>query len=81
MLWILAARLQELAVPGTIVVSASTRRLLGNLFEFRELAPRKLKGITVPVQAWAVVRASSVASRFEALHPMGLLPLVGDSGD
>jgi class 3 adenylate cyclase/predicted ATPase len=73
----LAARLQELAEPDTVVIADSTRRLLGNLFEVEDLGLRGLKGFPGPVRAWAVLRASSVASRFEALHTAGLTALVG----
>ena len=48
----LAARLQALAEPGTIVVAASTRRLLGDLFHLRDLGRHEVKG-TEPVAAWA----------------------------
>jgi class 3 adenylate cyclase len=50
----LAARLQALAEPGTIVVAASTRRLLGDLFHLRDLGRHEVKGIAAPVAAWAV---------------------------
>jgi class 3 adenylate cyclase/predicted ATPase len=73
----LAARLQAIAEPNTIVIAEATRRLIGNLFELRDLAPKDLKGIAGPVKAFAVLRASSVASRFEAMHPGGLTALVG----
>jgi class 3 adenylate cyclase/predicted ATPase len=73
----LAARLQGLAEPNMVVVAESTRRLLGNLFELQDLGARDLKGISGPVGAWAALRASSVASRFEALHASGLTALVG----
>jgi class 3 adenylate cyclase len=73
----LASRLQSLAQPNTIVIAESTRRLLGNLFQFDDLGARRLKGIAEPVRAWVVLQASSVASRFEALHPTGLTDLVG----
>ena len=73
----LAARLQEVAEPDTVVIAEGTRRLLGNLFEVEDLGPRGLKGFPGPVRAWAVLRASSVASRFEALHTAGLTALVG----
>ena len=63
-----AARLQAIAEPNTVVIAEGTRRLLGNLFELAKLATRELKGITGPVQIWTVLRASSVASRFEALR-------------
>jgi class 3 adenylate cyclase len=40
----LAARLQALAAPGSVVISQATRRLLGGLFELDDLGPRRLKG-------------------------------------
>jgi class 3 adenylate cyclase/predicted ATPase len=73
----LAARLQEIAEPNMVVICDSTRRLLGNLFELEDLGPRDLKGLVRPARAWAALRASSVASRFEALHATGLTTLVG----
>jgi class 3 adenylate cyclase/tetratricopeptide (TPR) repeat protein/ABC-type transport system involved in cytochrome c biogenesis ATPase subunit len=73
----LAARLQALAEPNMVVIADSTRKLLGNLFELRDLGPQYLKGIAGPTRAWAALRASSVESRFEALHMTGLAALVG----
>ena len=73
----LAARLQGLAAPNTVVIAEGTRRLLGNLFELQDLGPKDLKGITGPARAWMALRASSVESRFEALHATGLTALVG----
>jgi class 3 adenylate cyclase/predicted ATPase len=73
----LAARLQGIAEPNTVVIAEAARRLLGNLFELRDLGPQELKGIAGPVSAFAVLRASSVASRFEAMHSGGLTALVG----
>src|SRR5246500_5680515 len=73
----LAARLQGVAEPSSVVISESTRRLLGNLFELEDLGAKDLKGIAGPVRAWAALRASSVESRFEALHASGLTELVG----
>ena len=73
----LAARLQAIAEPNMVVVCDSTRSLLGNLFELEDLGARDIKGIAGPTRAWAVLRASSVASRFEALHATGLTALVG----
>jgi class 3 adenylate cyclase len=73
----LAARLQGIAEPNTVVIAEATRRLLGNLFELQDLGPKELKGITGPVTAFAALRASSVESRFEAMHPGGLTALVG----
>src|ERR1700758_1140825 len=73
----LAARLQAIAEPNTVVIAEATRRLLGNLFELQDLGPKDLKGIAGPVKACAVLRASSVESRFEAMHPGVLTALVG----
>ena len=68
----LAARLQGVAEPNSVVIAEGTRRLLGNLFEFEDLGAKDLKGIAGPVRAWAALRASSAAGRFEALHTVGL---------
>ena len=73
----LAARLQALAEPNSVVVADGTRRLLGNLFELEDLGPRDLKGIGGPVRAWAALRPSSIESRFEAMHATGVTALVG----
>jgi class 3 adenylate cyclase/tetratricopeptide (TPR) repeat protein len=73
----LAARLQSLAEPNAVVISASTRRLVGDLFEYSDLGTVQVKGIDVPVPAWQVLRPSGVESRFEALHGSVLTPLVG----
>ncbi len=73
----LAARLQALAEPDAVVISAGTRRLVGDLFEYRDLGTVEVKGIAGPVPAWQVLRASAVASRFEALRGSALTQLVG----
>jgi len=73
----LAARLQGIAAPDTVVIAEGTRRLLGDLFELEDLGAKNLKGIAGPAPAWAVLRASSVESRFEALRATGLTALVG----
>jgi class 3 adenylate cyclase len=73
----LAGRLQGIAEPNTVIIAEGTRKLLGTLFELEDLGPKDLKGITEPVRAWAALRASSVESRFEALHAAGLTALVG----
>src|SRR5205823_2143597 len=73
----LAARLQGLAEPDTVVIAAGTRRLVGDLFDYRDLGAVEVKGIAAPVPAWQVLRPSVVASRFEALRGSALTPLVG----
>src|SRR2546430_2967437 len=72
----LAARLQALAGPGTVVVAASTRRLLGDLFRLCDLGSHEVKGIAEPVAAWAVEGVSDSESRFEAVHAAGLTDLI-----
>ncbi len=73
----LAARLQALAEPNTVVIADGTRRLLGNLFELEDLGAKDLKGIAGPVRVWAALRASSAEGHFEALHTTSLTALVG----
>src|SRR6266704_2513240 len=73
----LAARLQALAEPGTIVVAASTRRLLGDLFRLRDLGRHEVKGVAEPVAAWAVEGMSPSESRFEAVRTARLTDLIG----
>jgi class 3 adenylate cyclase/tetratricopeptide (TPR) repeat protein len=73
----LAARLQGVAEPNQVVIAESTRRLLGNLFEFVALGSKDLKGIASPTPTWAVLRTRLIESRFEALRASGLTDLVG----
>src|SRR5437899_3908259 len=72
----LAARLQGLAAPGTLVIAESTRRQVGALFEIEDLGPRQLAGFAEPQRAWRVLGESGVLSRFEALRSEAT-PLVG----
>jgi class 3 adenylate cyclase len=73
----LAARLQALAEPDAVVIAAGTRRLVGDLFEVRDLGAVEVKGLAAPVPAWQALRPSAVASRFEALRGAALTGLVG----
>jgi len=73
----LAARLQTFSEPDSVVIAASTRRLTGELFEYRDVGKIKLKGIPGRVPEWQVLRPSGVASRFEALRGSALTRLVG----
>ena len=67
----LAARLQTLAAPGTVIIADSTQRLTGGLFDYRDDGARQMKGYANPVRAWTVLRESSTDSRFEALRSGG----------
>ena len=73
----LAARLQTLAEPDAVIIAAGTRRLVGDLFDYRDLGAVEVKGIAGPVPVWQVLRPSAVESRFEALRGSALTPLVG----
>jgi class 3 adenylate cyclase/predicted ATPase len=73
----LAARLQGVAEPNSVVIAESTRKLVGNLFELDDLGAQDLKGTSGPVRAWAASRPASIESRFDALHATGLTELVG----
>ena len=73
----IAARLQALAEPDTIVIAESTRRLVGDLFEYRDLGLVELKGLPQPVRALRIVGESTVESRFEALHSSGRTAFIG----
>jgi predicted ATPase/class 3 adenylate cyclase len=73
----LAARLQAIAEPGMVVLSASTRRLAAGHFEYRDLGVVAIKGLAERIAAWQVLGASAVESRFEAEHGMSLPPLLG----
>jgi len=72
----LAARLQTLAQPGTLVIAESTRRQIGTLFEIEDLGPQPLAGFAELQRAWRAVGESGVLSRFEALRSERT-PLVG----
>jgi predicted ATPase/class 3 adenylate cyclase len=72
----LAARLQALAEPGTVVIASSTRRLLGDVFRLRDLGAHKVKGIAEPIAAWSVLGISASRSRFESVHKAGLADLI-----
>jgi len=72
----LAARLQALAAPNTLVIAEATRRQVGGLFDLADLGPQALAGFAEPQPAWRVIGESGVLSRFEALRS-GETPLVG----
>jgi hypothetical protein len=72
----LAARLQAIAEPDTVVIGPTTRRLLGNLFEYCDLGALELKGFAEPLQVYQVLRPGLMESRFEALRSEAT-PLIG----
>jgi hypothetical protein len=72
-----AARLQVLAEPNTVVISGATYKLVEGLFEHENLGMHTLKGISTPIDVYRVLRDSGARSRFEVAVTKGLPPLVG----
>jgi class 3 adenylate cyclase/predicted ATPase len=72
-----AARLQEVAEPETVVISSDTLRLVRGLFVTEDAGVRRLRGIVDPVEVHRVVRESGARSRFHVAAAAGLTPLVG----
>jgi class 3 adenylate cyclase/predicted ATPase len=72
-----AARLQGLAAPDTVVMSNATWRLVQGYFACDALGPQTLKGVETPVQVYRVLGTSGAQSRLEVVSPRGLTPLVG----
>ena len=68
----LAARLQSLADPDTVLICPATRRLVGELFDCQELGPARLKGFAADVRVTRVIGESAVRGRFEALRAASL---------
>ncbi|MGI9434871.1 MAG: ATP-binding protein [Geminicoccaceae bacterium] len=73
----LAARLQNLAGGDRVVISASTRRLIGGLFDLESIGKHELKGFAEPLEVWQIKGDRKRADRFEARHQRRQLPLVG----
>ena len=73
----LAARLQGLADAGGVVVSAATRRLIGDRFRLKDLGRHAVKGLAEPVEAYAALGVSQSESRFDAAHSARLTGFVG----
>jgi len=73
----LVARLQAIAEPNTLLISPVTHRLVGALFDYRDLGRHTLKGFAESVHVRQVLGVSTVESRFEAQHEAGTSPLLG----
>jgi TOMM system kinase/cyclase fusion protein len=72
-----AARLQALAPPGSVVISAATHALVQGYFTTSDLGPQALKGMASPVQVYQVLQESGAQHRFEVARRRGLTPFVG----
>jgi len=76
-----AARLQGLAEPNTVVVSARTRRLASDVFHYDDLGAHDVKGLSDPILVFRATAERVAASRFEAMHRTRLTPFVGRVGE
>jgi class 3 adenylate cyclase/predicted ATPase len=73
----IAARLQGLAEPDTVVISEATAHLIHGYFVYQPLGAPALKGVTQPLQVYRVMQASGAQTRLDVVPPRGLTPLVG----
>jgi class 3 adenylate cyclase/predicted ATPase len=73
----LAARLQGLADPDTVVIADATQQLAGELFAFEALGERAIKGMAAPTTVWRVLGEGRAETRFEARQRAGLTDFVG----
>lgn len=73
----LAARLQVMADPGTVLICNNTQHLVGGQFEFQAIGPSIVKGWSQPIRAWQVLRSAEAESRFRAQHQTTLPPPIG----
>ncbi len=72
-----AARIQGLAAPNTLVVSSATYRLIQGYFECQDLGAQTLRGVAEPVHLYRVLQESGARGRLDVAAPRGLTPLVG----
>jgi class 3 adenylate cyclase/predicted ATPase len=73
----IAARIQGLAEPNTVLISADTYRLIQGYFACQELGEQTLRGVEQPIAVYRVLKESGVQSRLEVATARGLTPLVG----
>ena len=76
-----AARLQGLAAPDTVLISAATHRLVQGYFTAAALDPQVLKGVAAPVSVYRILGVSAAQSRLDVAAAAGLTPLVGREPD
>jgi class 3 adenylate cyclase len=72
-----AARIQGLAAPDTVLISAATYRLVQGYFTATAMGPQTLKGVAAPVPVYRILGASTAQSRLDVAATTGLTPLVG----
>jgi class 3 adenylate cyclase/tetratricopeptide (TPR) repeat protein len=73
----LAARLEQMAMPGSVLISTETLRLSEGYVVVKPLGPRPIKGLDVPIDVYELAAAATVRSRFHAVAARGLTRFVG----
>jgi class 3 adenylate cyclase/predicted ATPase len=73
----IAARIQGLAAPNTVVISDATHHLVQGYFQCQDMGAQPLRGVAEPMRVYQVLRESGATSRLEVAQPRGLTPLVG----
>jgi len=73
----LAARIQGLATPDALLISAATHRLVQGYFACQDLGTHNLRGVATPMQVYRVVHASTAQSRLDVMGATSVTPLVG----
>jgi class 3 adenylate cyclase/tetratricopeptide (TPR) repeat protein len=73
----LAARMEQSAMPGSILMTADTLKLAGDFVETRPLGAMQVKGFAEPVEAFELIGAGRARTRLEAASERGLSPFVG----
>jgi class 3 adenylate cyclase len=77
----LAARMEQMAPPGSILITADTLRLAEGFAEAKPLGPMPVKGLSEPVEVYEVTGATAIRSRFRAATARGLTRFVGRHGE
>ena len=73
----LAARMEQLAAPGSILVTAYTQKLTEGYFAFKALGPTRIKGVEEPLQVYEVLGAGPLRTRLQVASRRGLTRFVG----
>jgi class 3 adenylate cyclase/tetratricopeptide (TPR) repeat protein len=76
-----AARMEQMALPGSILLSAQTQALAKGYLEVRSLGPLPVKGLEAPLEVYELTRAATVRSRFQVAAARGLTRFVGRVGE
>jgi class 3 adenylate cyclase len=77
----IAARMQGLAAPNTLVISTATARLVQGYFAYQDLGAQTLRGVAEPLSVYRVLSESGATSRLDVVQPRGHTPLVGRASE